>query len=114
MNQNVHSPQMGYVHAAIIDEGGVGANKLAKTEQTLAGLSEGVWEETGARRRLGWSTSSVCACWLQCDEWPQRRLLVGRRFMREGEMIWNYAGVLTNLREKDVGYGQLRHPQADQ
>jgi hypothetical protein len=24
------------------------------------------------------------------------------RFRREGEMIWNYAGVLTDLREKDV------------
>jgi hypothetical protein len=80
----------------------IGANKLAKTEQTLMNLPEQVWEDTGARSRLGWSGSGACVCWLQCEGWPAKRLLVGRRFMREGEMIWNYAGALTDLREKDV------------
>ena len=80
----------------------IGANKLAKTAQTLAGLAETCWEDTGARPKLGWSASGACVCWLQCDDWPAKRLLVGRRFMREGEMIWNYAGALTDLREKDV------------
>jgi len=80
----------------------VGANKLAKTAETLMNLPEQVWEDTGARSRLGWSASGACVCWLQCDDWPAKRLLVGRRFMREGEMIWNYAGALTDLREKDV------------
>lgn len=80
----------------------VGANKLAKTEQTLAGLPETSWEDTGARSRLGWAASGACVCWLQCDEWPAKRLLVGRRFRREGELFWNYAGALTDLREKDV------------
>jgi hypothetical protein len=80
----------------------VGANKLVKTEQTLTGLPEAVWENTGARSKLGWSASGACVCWLQCEDWPAKRLLVGRRFMREGEMIWNYAGALTDLREEDV------------
>jgi len=80
----------------------IGANKLAKTAQTLAGLPEAAWEETGARSKLGWSASGACVCWLQCEDWPAKRLLVGRRFMREGEMIWNYAGALTDLREQDV------------
>jgi hypothetical protein len=80
----------------------IGANKLAQTAQTLAELPEVAWEDTGARSRLGWSASGACVCWLQCDTWPAKRLLVGRRFKREGEMIWNYAGVLTDLREKDV------------
>jgi len=80
----------------------VGANKLVKTEQTLTGQPEVVWEDTGARSNLGWSASGVCVCWLQCEDWPAKRLLVGRRFKREGEMIWNYAGALTDLREKDV------------
>ena len=51
---------------------------------------------------MGWSASGACVCWLQCADWPAKRLLVGRRFRREGEMIWNYAGALTDLREKDV------------
>jgi hypothetical protein len=80
----------------------VGANKLAKTAQTLMDLPEPVWEDTGARRRLGWSASGACVCWLQCADWPAKRLLVGRRFRREGEMIWNYAGALTDLRQKDL------------
>jgi hypothetical protein len=80
----------------------VGANKLARTTQTLAELSELAWQNTGARRELNWSASGVCACWLQCEQWEDKRLLVGRRWMREGEMIWNNSGVLTDLREKDV------------
>jgi hypothetical protein len=80
----------------------VGANKLAKSGQTLADLAEVAWEDTGARGRLGWSASGVCCCWLSCAHWPRRRLLVGRRWRREGEMIWNYAGVLTDLEARHV------------
>ncbi|MRR52258.1 MAG: hypothetical protein EG825_15345 [Rhodocyclaceae bacterium] len=80
----------------------VGANKLAATAATLADLPEAAWENTGARDKLGWSASGACVCWLQCAEWPRKRVLVGRRFMRRGEMIWNYAGVMTDLSDKDV------------
>jgi hypothetical protein len=80
----------------------VGARKLAATETTLMELAEVAWEDTGARRRLGWSASGVCACWLQCEGWARKRLLVGRRWKPEGEMLWRYAGVLTDLRQKDV------------
>lgn len=80
----------------------IGANKLAKTQQTLENLPEESWEDTGARKGLDWAASGACVCWLQCDDWPQKRLLVGRRFRREGELLWNYAGVLTDLRERDV------------
>jgi hypothetical protein len=95
------APTLGQLEAAHLHYL-VGANKLAKTEQTLEGLPETSWEDTGARRRLGWSASGACVCWLQGDEWPAKRLLVGRRFRREGELFWNYAGALTDLREKDV------------
>jgi Transposase DDE domain group 1 len=80
----------------------VGARKLALSEPTLLGQPETVWEDTGARPRLGWSASGVCCCWLQCEDWKHKRLLVGRRWMKDGEMLWNYCGVLTDLREKDV------------
>ncbi len=80
----------------------VGANKLAATAQTLTNMPEVAWEDTGARDKLGWSASGACVCWLQCEKWPRKRLLVGRRFMRRGEMIWNYAGVMTDLCERDV------------
>jgi len=75
----------------------VGAQKLAEAERVLADRSEAEWIDTGARPSWGWSASSVCTCWLQCAAWPRKRLLVGRRFRREGEMLWNFAGVVTDL-----------------
>jgi len=80
----------------------VGANKLALTETTLLEQPETVWENTGARRKLGWAASGACVCWLQCKDWAHKRLLVGRRWRPEGELLWHYAGVLTDLRERDV------------
>lgn len=80
----------------------VGANKLARTDATLAQLPGHAWQDTGARAGRGWDASGVCACWLQCEGWASKRLLVGRRWRRRGEMIWNHAGVLTDLREADV------------
>jgi hypothetical protein len=80
----------------------VGANKLKSTDRTLAELSEAAWESTGADAARGWSESAVCAGWLQCESWPAKRLLVGRRWKHEGEMIWNFSGVVTSLRERDV------------
>jgi hypothetical protein len=80
----------------------VGARKLAASEATLAAQPESVWEDTGARRKFGWSASGSCVCWLQCEGWAHKRLLAGRRWMKDGEMLWQYAGVLTDLRERDV------------
>jgi hypothetical protein len=81
----------------------VGANKLKKTQTTLAELSEAAWEDTGAHTSRGWSESAVCMCWLQCEEWPAKRLLMGRRWKKAGEFIWQYSGVLSSLRQRDVG-----------
>jgi hypothetical protein len=79
-----------------------GANKLTKTASTLAEQPEYVWQDTGANAARGWSESGVCACWLQCEGWERKRILIGRRFKREGEFIWEYAGVLTDVTERDV------------
>jgi len=79
-----------------------GANKLEATAKTLAGQPELVWKDTGANPALGWSESAVCECWIQCEEWPKKRALYGRRFKREGEMIWNYSGVMSDLAKKHV------------
>jgi hypothetical protein len=80
----------------------IGANKLKATDATLADQPEVAWRDTGAQPWRGWSASGVCQCWLQCPDWPKKRLLVGRRFKGEGEMLWNHAGVLTDLTERDV------------
>jgi hypothetical protein len=80
----------------------VGANKLVLTAKTLSERLECEWESRGARPSLGWSESGICSCWIQCEDWKSKRLLVGRRWKREGEMVWNYSGVMTDLREKDL------------
>jgi hypothetical protein len=82
----------------------VGANGLAATAQTLGEQPEDVWEQSGAHSTRGWAESAVCVCWLQCTDWPHKRLLVGRRWRDEHEFLWNYAGVLTDLRARDVAH----------
>jgi len=85
----------------------VGARKLATSQTTLMEQPETVWEDTGARSKLGWSASGACVCWLQCAGWAHKRLLVGRRWKSEGEMLWQYCGVLSDLRQRDVA-GMMR------
>jgi hypothetical protein len=87
----------------------VGANKLTLTAMTLAQQPEFVWQDTGANAARGWSESGVCVCWIQCEGWKTKRTLVGRRFKRAGQFIWEYAGVMTNLAEADV-----RHVMRDE
>lgn len=82
----------------------VGANKLERTALTLSSQPESAWQSTGPRVDLGWADSGVCQCWLQCEEWKEKRLLVGRRWRRDGEFLWNHSGVLTNLTEADVAH----------
>ncbi|MCX7014154.1 MAG: hypothetical protein NTW86_16660 [Candidatus Sumerlaeota bacterium] len=79
-----------------------GANKLQQTEATLVAQPEAVWADSGARPELGWSESGVCTCWLECAGWCGKRLLVGRRWKKDGEFVWNHAGVLTNVPEERV------------
>jgi len=86
----------------------VGANKLAQTERILQQQPESQWRSTGARPRLGWADSAVCVCWIECEGWNGKRVLVGRRWVREGEMIENYAGVITNLEFRRGGVAALR------
>jgi hypothetical protein len=86
----------------------VGANKLAETDATLQRQPDAVWESTGANRRLGWADSAVCTCWIQCRDWPRKRLLVGRRWRREGEFLCNYAGVITDLAPEHVAHLMAR------
>ena len=86
----------------------VGANKLSATEATLQDRSEWEWQSTGPNARRGWAESAVCVCWIQCEHWPTKRLLVGRRWRREDEFLWNYAGVITDLTEDAVQHLRRR------
>jgi hypothetical protein len=84
----------------------VGANKLTATGKTLQEQPELFWQNTGGNVRRGWSESGLCVCYLQCESWEKKRLLVGRRWKREGEFIWNDSGIMTSLTEGDVAHVQ--------
>jgi len=81
----------------------VGASSLTRTQQVLAERQPWEWHELGPDRRRGWTDTAVCLCWIQCEDWPEKRLLIGRRVTREGEMFPTYYGVLTNLTEAILG-----------
>jgi len=80
----------------------IGANKLSETSRILSEQPETQWLSPGARPAWDWSESAVCVCWIECEGWSRKRVLVGRRWMREGEMVYNYSGVITDLEERDV------------
>jgi hypothetical protein len=82
----------------------VGANKMTLTSKTLHDQPEVAWHSTGARPEMKWSESAVCACWIRCEGWEANRLLVGRRWKREGEFVHEFSGVMTNLKESDVAH----------
>jgi len=85
----------------------VGVQKLAEAQRTMMDLAEAQWLDRGARPQYRWRASGVCVAWLQCAEWSRKRLMVCRRWQKEGEMIWNYAAVATNLSADQPQVAQL-------
>jgi hypothetical protein len=80
----------------------VGARKLAEVTRQLEGVLDHEWINTTKRTtKRGWDESGVCTVWVQCKDWPTKRLLVGRRWKNRGEAIWNYSGVFTNFTRED-------------
>jgi hypothetical protein len=82
----------------------VGANKLSRSATVLEAMAEVQWQSCGARPHLGWAASATCTAWIQCEGWERKRLLVGRRWRREGEFLYQYRAVMTNLCEADVAH----------
>ena len=81
----------------------IGAGALSETEEVLKAQPTEQWFDLGAQPKRKWSESAVCLAWIQCEGWAEKRLLVGRRVLRHGEMFPFYYGVLTNLTEADLG-----------
>jgi hypothetical protein len=79
----------------------VGAQGLSEAQRVMHELPEAAWRDTGAQDTGRWSASGLAQAWLCCAPWKKKRLMICRRWKKHGEMIWNYAAVLTNLREED-------------
>jgi len=76
----------------------IGAGKLSAMRESLQAQPESVWRDTTKETRgRGWESSAVCVCYIQCRDWPKKRVLVGRRWKLPGELFPRYSGVITNL-----------------
>ncbi len=80
----------------------VGANGLKQVNKTLEDLHDDFWENTGPDSARNIERSGICFCWMQLSGWEKKRLLVGHRFKGDGELFWNYSGVLSNLSREKV------------
>jgi hypothetical protein len=77
----------------------VGANNLRRVAETLGDRPDHLWLRVAPGG--GWQRTEVCSFWLQCDGWPLKRLCVGRRSWREGDMLPHCFGVVTSLGRDD-------------
>ena len=81
----------------------VGARGLVRAQTVLAEQPESQWTPTPEydERSENIEESAVCIASLQCEDWTRKRTLVGRRWKKKGEFVWNYSAVLTNLDADD-------------
>ncbi len=80
----------------------VGGNKLKTVGKILSDQPEAVWRDTTkATKKRGFLESAVCVSYIQCEDWTRKRVLVGRRWKKDGDLFYSYAGLITNLREDE-------------
>lgn len=76
----------------------IGTLGLVRAETVLCEQPDVQWRATpDYDKSRGVCQSAVATAHIQCEEWREKRCLVGRRWKRNGECIWNYASVVTNL-----------------
>jgi hypothetical protein len=85
----------------------IGSGSLTHAEEVLADQPESQWTPSPEydASRPGIEESSICVASMQCGEWSRARVVVGRRWRKAGEFVWNYASVLTNLDPCDPRLG---------
>jgi len=76
----------------------IGGNKLAAVKQRLEELPEAGWQKVPAgKMQKGLVEEEVCTVYIQCEKWGKKRRLVGKRFKRDGDLMWNHSGVFCNI-----------------
>ena len=76
----------------------IGGNKLVAVKKHLEELPNAGWRSIPAKRmQKGFVEEQVCTVYIQCEKWEKKRRLVGKRFKRDGELMWNYSGVFCNI-----------------
>lgn len=82
----------------------IGANKLRAVQTRMEELPAVVWEDVPEnKRRRGLEVEQVCLAYVQCENWASKRLIVCKRYKREGELLWNYTAVFSNIPASRLG-----------
>ena len=82
----------------------IGANKLKEVKKRLQGLPEEVWTDvTEKHRTKGYVEEQTCTAYVQCESWKKKRMVFGKRFRRDGDLVWNYTGIFSNIPSSRIG-----------
>lgn len=90
----------------------IGGNKLVAVKQRLEELPDAGWQSVPSEKmQNGFVEEQVCTVYIQCEKWEKKRRLVGKRFKRDGELMWNHSGVFCNI--PPVRLGSLEETDMD-
>lgn len=89
----------------------IGANMLDATKQRLSELPDVAWSDVPEKHRQdGLVEEQVCVAYIQCEGWKCKRRIVGKRFKRDGELLWNHSGIFCNIPPKRLGFVEETNP----
>ncbi|MCC5877786.1 MAG: transposase [Candidatus Sumerlaeia bacterium] len=85
----------------------IGARGLSRVQDVLSEQHESQWTPSPEydAKHPGIEESAVCVASVHCEDWKHKRMIIGRRWRKKGEFVWNYTAVLTSLREDDPRLG---------
>jgi hypothetical protein len=76
----------------------IGGNKLDAVKKRLEQLPDAGWKKVPEKKmQKGFVEEQICTVYIQCEKWEKKRRLVGKRFKRDGELMWNHSGVFCNI-----------------
>ncbi len=81
----------------------VGSRNLVRAEQVLEQQPDCQWTPTPEydEKHPGIEESAVCVAKIRCESWAENRTLIGRRWRKKGQLLWEYSSVITNLKLAD-------------
>jgi len=90
----------------------IGANKLKEAKERLQNMPEDQWTDVPEKHRTkGYIEEQTCTAYIQCDEWKKKRIIFGKRFRRDGDLVWHYTGIFSNITPARIGcQSQLDQP----
>lgn len=81
----------------------VGAQGLQRAEAVLEEQPDFVWTPVPEydEQHPGIECSAVCVATIRCEGWSRARTLVGCRWRKKGELLWDFSAVMTSLEPSD-------------